>query len=173
MHNWFVLWVMTGSEQDVRKRAACVPGMETALAPMLALPYRRDGAWEYREQVMIPGYVFLRCRMDSAIYHRVRSIPQVIGWLGGDSLWPTIVPEEEMKPVLAIHQGEDPAGQLMDVEIDKRKRRGRGTLTLYGEKKTIAFDASTNDQKQPENEQVDKRPADDKGDQTPEDSAQA
>lgn len=170
--NWFVLWVLTGKELDVLQHTRRAPGIREAIVPTGTLPYRRNGAWEDREQVMIPGYVFLRCLMDSSIYYRVRGIPHVIGWLGGDSLWPTVVPDADMQRVLMLHSGCDPSGQLQDVTIDRHKRRGRGTLQLCGTRQTVVFDPRPA-KKQPEHEQVDQRPADGEGDQNPEDDAQA
>lgn len=144
--NWFVLWVRTGRELDVLAELKQTPGVLEALVPVEQLWYRQGGDWEQRPSVAIPGYVFLRCEMNAAIYHRicgVRKIPHVIGWLGSDSMWPTIVPEQEMLPVINLHAGCDPASQLHDVTIDRRKRRGRGTLTLYGKDKTIVFTPRT------------------------------
>lgn len=163
MSNWFVIWVMTGKEQDVLSAIEGAPGVTQALCPMEQLWYRREGRWESRLQAMIPGYVFIQCAMDTTIYYRVRGTPHVIGWLGTDSMWPSIVPEAEMAPVINISTGQDPASHLHDVTIDKRKRRGRGTLSLYGKAQKIVFAPRTDD-KQPENEQVDERPADDDGD---------
>lgn len=163
MSNWFVLWVLTGSEKDVLREALKGPGVDEGIVPIEHLLYRKDGAWEERESVAIPGYVFIRCRMDSAIYYRLRGIPRVIGWLG-DGMWPTIVPEHEMLPITNIHKGLDPASQLINVSIDKHKRRGKGTLTLYGKEQTIVFTPRTN--KQPDKAQVDQRPATEDGDQS-------
>jgi transcription antitermination factor NusG len=175
MTHWFVLWVLTGKELDVLRKLRQTPGAQEALVPMEAIYYRREGAWEERESTLIPGYVFLRCRMDSAIYYRIREIPHVIGWLGTDSMWPTIVPPEEMDPILKIGLGEDPAKLLQNVSIDKHKRRGRGTLRLCGTEQRIIFTPRDQwkDQKQAEDERVDKGPADGEAEQNPEESQQA
>ena len=68
--NWFVVWVMTGKEQDVLAAIEGAPGVTQALCPMEQLWYRREGRWENRIQAMIPGYVFIRCAMDTTIYYR-------------------------------------------------------------------------------------------------------
>lgn len=172
MTNWFVLWVLTGKEKEVLARVKNVADVSQALVPEEVLYYRKDGGWEERPHVLIPGYVFLQCKMDSAIYYQIRGIPHVIGWLGSDSMWPTIVPEDEMIPVLKIHAGCDPAGQLQEVTIDKRKRRGKGTLMLYGKPQTITFTPRTTEQKQPEEAQVDQSPAADESEQRPEEQPQ-
>lgn len=170
--NWFVLWVLTGKEKEVLAKVKGIQDVSQALAPEEVLYYRKDGGWEERPHVLIPGYVFLQCRMDSAIYYQIRGIPYVIGWLGSDSMWPSIVPENEMLPVIEINAGCDPAGQLQAVSIDRRKRRGKGTLTLYGKEQTITFTPRTTDHKQPDEAQVDQSPAADEGEQSPEEQPQ-
>lgn len=103
--------------------------------------------------------------MDAQIYHRIRGVTHVIGWLGPDSMWPTDVPEEEMDRVKQLHTGCDPSQILQDVKLDRHKRRGRGTLSLCGKEQHITFPYPT-DQKQPDEARVDERPAADEGDQT-------
>lgn len=164
MNKWYVIWTLTGKELDVLDAIRGAPGVEQALCPTERLWYRQGGGWEQREQVMIPGYVFIRCSMSTTVYYRVRGTPCVIGWLGSDSMWPSVVPEAEMAPVIKISTGRDPASQLSDVTIDRRKRRGHGTLTLQGKPQKIVFTPRTDD-KQPEREQVDQSPADGGGDQ--------
>jgi len=93
MSNWFVVWTLTGKELDVLDAIKRAPGVTAALCPVEQVWYRRGGQWEGRMQVMIPGYVFIQCNMDTTIYYRVRGTPHVIGWLGTDSMWPSIVPE--------------------------------------------------------------------------------
>lgn len=163
--SWYVIWVLTGKEPEVLAAIQDAPGVTAALCPTEQIWYRREGAWEQREQVMIPGYVFIQCAMDTTIYHRVRGTPCVIGWLGTDSMWPSIVPEAEMTPVIEISTGRNPASHLHDVTIDKRKRRGHGTLTLQGQAQKIVFTPRTED-KQPDETRVDESPAADEGDQS-------
>lgn len=164
MSKWFVLWVKTGSEMDILREAEKVPGVKEAFVPVERLFYRKEGGWEEREGVAIPGYVFIRCKMDSSIYRELRDMPKVIHWLG-DGMWPSIVPEHEMLPLINIHRGLDPASQLSNVTIDKRKRRGKGTLTLCGKEQTVTFTPRSDD-KQAEDERVDKRPAADEAEQS-------
>lgn len=163
MSNWFVIWVMTGKELEVLSKALQVPKIDEAICPVESIYYRKEGAWELRKQVAIPSYVFIRCQMDTEVYHAIRRIPNFIRWLGGDGLWPTIVPEDQMIPVVEMNTGRDPARLLHNVTIDKRKRRGRGTLNLFGTEQTIVFNPRTD--KQPDEARVDQSPAADEGEQ--------
>ena len=155
---WYVIWCQTGAERETLARVSSVPGVDQAMAPMQALPYRQGGAWVMREAVVIPSYVFARCKMDSSIYHAIKDTPKVLGWLGKDGYWPEIVPEAQMEPVLALDRGEPPESVLTGVKIDRHKRRGHGAITLNGQTRTVTF--CPTEYKQAEETRVDKRPAD-------------
>ena len=136
---WFVLWVTTGQEKALCDKAARIPGVLRTLCPEQELWKRREGAWVQERQLLFPSYLFLRCAMNSAIYYDAKELPGVLGWLGKDALWPSTVPQEEMDAVLALMQGSDPEKSLTDVEINKRQRRGYGTLCLQGKRYRIPF----------------------------------
>lgn len=134
---WYVAWVVTGQEQTLLHKLQQVDGIEQSLCPQQSLWLRRAGSWTSRKQLLFPGYIFLRCRMNAAIYYAIKALPGVLGWLGRDTLWPTTVRQEEMHAVLALAQGD--TGVLQSVEIHKRQRRGYGTLTLQGKSYRIPF----------------------------------
>lgn len=136
--HWFAVWVLTGKERDVYSHLAQIPQVE-ALLPREPLWERREGEWERREHIVFPGYVFLRCAMNTHIYYRVREIPGVIGWLGKDTTWPGIVPDEQMAPFNLLARGESPEEALTQVKLDKRNRRGYGQMTLCGQQYKIPF----------------------------------
>lgn len=142
---WFVAWVATGSEEELLQKIAAMPKVETALCPKARLWVRRGGQWTQEEQLLFPGYLFIRCRMDSAIYYALRETPGVLGWLGRDTLWPSTVRPEEMDRVIALSGG-DPQTVLEDISINRRQRRGYGTLNLKGAVYRIPFNAYNNKQ---------------------------
>lgn len=165
---WYVVWTRTGQEERVNKFAQGVQGVIETLLPIRELPYRVKGEWETRRSVLIPGYVFIKCVMDNTVFYPIYKRDEVIGWLGPDSMWPTDVPDDEIERVKLLAQGCDPSQILTEVTIDKRKRRGKGTLELGGTKQTITF--GLND-KQPDEARVDECPDANEGDQTPPDIA--
>ena len=164
MSDWYVVWCQTGAEHETLKKILACPGIQKALVPTQMLPYRQGGAWIMRDTVMIPSYVFARCQMDSRIYHTIKDMPRVLGWLGKDGYWPEVVPDDQMEPVLRLAGGAPPEDILQGVDIDRHKRRGRGTLTLAGTTQTITF--CPTDYKQAEDTRVDERPADKTAEQT-------
>lgn len=136
---WYVLWVETGREEETVRRLRALEHPPETLCPAQALWQRRKGAWTLKRQLMFPGYVFLRCRMHAGVYHTVKALPGVLGWLGCDSLWPTTVRQEEMDVVLALAGGADPGEVLAETQVDRRQRRGYGALTLHGKKYRIPY----------------------------------
>lgn len=136
---WFVLWVTTGREKALGDSVMQMPGVLRTLCPEQELWKRRDGTWVQERQLLFPSYLFLQCAMNSTIYYGVKKLSGVLGWLGKDVLWPSTVPQEEMDVVLALTQGGDPEKTLTEVEINKRQRRGYGTLCLHGKHYRIPF----------------------------------
>lgn len=138
MNSWYVLWVLSGSEERLLSKVRRVPGIEVAFAPRGQKWLRKDGQWHATEAYYFPGYLFLRCAMQSDIYYRLRQMSGVIGWLGMDTNFPTHVPDEEMVPVLALHNG---SLDGLTLSYDKRQRRASGEVLLLGKphKVTVAF----------------------------------
>lgn len=136
---WFVAWVATGREDELLAKIKALPKVTQALCPKARLWIRRSGEWKQEEQLLFPGYIFLRCRMDSEIYYALRDLPGVMGWLGKDTLWPSTVGQEEIERVLLLCGGGDPREALEAVTINKRQRRGYGTLRLKGADYKIPF----------------------------------
>ena len=135
---WYAVWVLTGSEAAAEESLDKTPGVE-ALLPRADLWERSGGEWRQISRVVYPGYVFIRCRMDSRIYYAIKELPQVIGWLGKDTLWPGSIPDEQMARVQALMAGEPPESILREVIVHKRRRRGYGLLRVGGRDHRIPF----------------------------------
>lgn len=165
---WYVLWVATGQEAALRAKAAALPMVDRALCPKALLWERKNGAWSQAEKLLFPGYIFLKCQMGSGVYYALRDLPGVMGWLGRDTLWPSTVQRDEMDAVLAMDGGGDPRMLLSDVTVNRRQRRGYGTIKLKGQAYKIPFNvyADTATEKQAEEPSGDTSPEDDEADQT-------
>jgi transcription antitermination factor NusG len=140
---WYVVWVSTGQEKEIYLAMQKLPSIERTLFPVEPIWERKDGEWRQRETVMLPGYLFIQCKMDAAIYYKIKDMPHVLGWVGKDTLWPTSVRQEEMDALLMImacvEAGTDPREWLKDVEVASRQRRGYGTLSLHGKAYKVPF----------------------------------
>jgi len=157
MHKaWYVVWVATGQEKDIYLALQKVPGVERTLFPVEPIWERKDGVWTQRETVIFPGYIFIECKMDSAIYYKIKGMPHVLGWLGKDTMWPSTVRQEEMDVLLqvmgCVEAGADPRQWLQDVTVSARQRRGYGTLTIHGKAYQVPFNVYKGEQAASEGE---------------------
>ena len=166
--DWFVAWVTTGQELELLRKIRQIEGIAKAICPVLPL-YKAGillgmgtdaytNEWTLKDQIVFPGYIFLRCRMSSTVYYAIRELPGVLGWLGRDSMWPTTVREEEMDVVLALDRGDDPETVLTNVRAEQRRRRAYGSMTLQGKQYRIPYNIYYND-KQAEEPPGDASPA--------------
>lgn len=156
---WYVVWVETGREESVVRRAASLEREMELLCPAQELWQRLRGMWQKRQRLFFPGYIFLHCGIDAAAYYAVKEMPGVLGWLGSEGGWPVPVPPEEMDVVLALAAGRDPAMLLREKKENLRQRRGYGTMTLHGQKHRVAYNIYREDDKQAEAPKGDTSPA--------------
>ena len=158
--DWFVAWVATGKEQELLPRIRRTEGIQQTIAPEAELWKRRGGVWQKEKQLLFPGYIFVRCDMSSPIYYALRDMPGMIGWLGKDNQWPSVVRQDEMEKVLQISSGTDPSAVLEDVEINLRQRRGYGTLRLKDRECRIPFNVYDDPGSAPDKKQAEAPPDD-------------
>lgn len=164
MPEWYVVWCQTGKELELMAHIRHIPKIQEAIVPVRPLAYRTGGKWEFKDSVLIPSYIFVRCKMDSLIYHTIKDTRAVLGWLGKDGYWPEIVPDEQMTPVIALDEGKIPEEVLLNVTIDKHKRRGHGELMLNGTTQRVVF--TPEQYKQANETRVDECPADEDAEQS-------
>lgn len=151
-----MLHVRTGEETTVRdliKRDIFID----ALAPRRILRERKDGKWHDTIRIVFPGYVFIRCSMDTQMYYKVSGLPGVIKIMRGGYDSPAPVPEEEMRFVLRFAKDDEWGmsdlviegdnikvvsgplegyeGQI--VKVNKRNFRAKVKFTLMGQEKFI------------------------------------
>ena len=99
---WFVVQVMTGAEQECRKRIE-KSGIR-AIVPTRIMPEKHGGHWREREIVMLAGYVFVQCSGSIADYYKLSAIPGAIRILPGKGAYHP-VPERQMAWMLELAHG--------------------------------------------------------------------
>jgi transcriptional antiterminator NusG len=68
----------------------------------------RDGQKRKSERKFFPGYVLVQMAMDEATWHLVRSVPKVLGFIGGSSDKPAPISEKEAQTIMQrIREGAD------------------------------------------------------------------
>lgn len=154
--SWYVLHVLTGSEDDVKKVAK--KNGYKALAPKRKLKEKSGGVWKNVERILIPGYVFVDSEMTPNDYYLLSAISGVITILRGASDGPEVVPEDEMKVIFRLSQDDDlvgisdiyiegekiivASGPLLGMEgnilkVDKRRFRAKIAFKIAGSEKVV------------------------------------
>lgn len=125
---WYVLQVMTGTERECVRR---LRGMRMeAFAPSRILPELSGGKWRLKERVMLPGYVFIKSRMDVADYYRVSGVPEAVRILPGNGRVEP-VPDAQMRWLLTLGGDGEPWGVSSAVVENGRPRILSGPLVGY------------------------------------------
>lgn len=146
MISWSVLQVMTGKEQQVADLINA-QGIAYACVPARKLFERHRGKWQYVTKIMFPGYVFIETVMNAARYYWMMDIPYTIRFLGkGTECLPQAVPDEQMQPILDLHNGKLNASII----VDKNERRRRATIRLALLDETKYIEVAFDPDKQPQ-----------------------
>lgn len=112
---WYVLQVASGDELKVKK--SLEEKIKTykheeqfgdILVPTEEIVEMRSGHKRKTERKFFPGYVLIQMDMDENIWHLVRDIPKVLGFVGGTSDRPAPISEKEVNKILSrIEEGAD------------------------------------------------------------------
>ena len=155
--NWYVLQVMTGTEDAVRQ--TLTERGYTARAPVELVQIRKCGQMSDHIRILFPSYVFVFLRYEDCHYHHIKNMPNVIKWLGMENGTPTPLNAAEqrwitmldgtadrpLQPSAVSFCGDKPeilSGILLDLQdeivtISRRQRRAIVRLPILGNNKTI------------------------------------
>jgi transcriptional antiterminator NusG len=104
---WYVVHAYSGYENYVKKtlqeyidRAGLQEQFSEILVPSEEVVEIRDGKKRKSERKFFPGYVLVHMDMDDATWHLVRSVPRVMGFIGGTSDKPAPITEREANQIL-------------------------------------------------------------------------
>lgn len=112
---WYVLQVASGDELKVKK--SLEEKIKTGkheqqfgdiLVPTEEIVEMRSGHRRKTERKFFPGYVLLQMDMDENLWHLVRNVPKVLGFVGGTSDRPAPISDKEVDKILSrIEEGAD------------------------------------------------------------------
>ena len=90
MFRWFILQVYSGYEKKVKDQLLAQVGkrglknnINEILIPSEDVIEMRKGKKVSAERKFFPGYILIKMIMDDEIWHIVRKLPKVNGFLGG------------------------------------------------------------------------------------------
>lgn len=112
---WYVVHVYSGYESLVMQelRARIIREHVADLFGEIIVPTEevvemRAGQKRRSERKFFPGYVLVHMVMNDKTWHLVKSIPRVLGFIGGTSERPTAITEREVNTILQrVQEGAD------------------------------------------------------------------
>ena len=89
---WYVVHAYSGFERQVRKmlleriaRSGLAELFGDVLVPTEEVVEMRDGQRRKSDRKFFPGYVLVNMEMNDETWHLVKSVPKVMGCIGGSS----------------------------------------------------------------------------------------
>ncbi len=158
---WYVVHAYSGFEAKVKRlihesieRHGLEDQFGEVLVPTEEVVEMRGGQKRRSERKFFPGYVLVQMEMNDVTWHLIKSIPKVMGFIGGSSDNPAPITEQEANNILdRVQEGtEKPRpkilfepGEVVRVtdgpfndfngvveEVNYEKSRLRVAVTIFG-----------------------------------------
>ncbi|MDX1444182.1 MAG: transcription termination/antitermination protein NusG [Gammaproteobacteria bacterium] len=104
---WYVVHAYSGFERQVAKslkervaHAGLDEKFGEVLVPTEEVVEMKEGKKRRSERKFFPGYVLVQMEMDEDTWHLVKSVPKVMGFIGGSSDRPAPITEKEADAIL-------------------------------------------------------------------------
>lgn len=104
---WYVVHAYSGFEQQVKRmleeriaRASFKDCFGDILVPTEEVIEMRDGQKRKSDRKFFPGYVLVNMELNDDTWHLVKSVPKVMGFIGGSSDRPAPITEAEAETIL-------------------------------------------------------------------------
>ena len=108
MKNWYIIQTFSGFEQKVaetlkdtiKKKVKLVEDkIEDVLVPIHEVTEVKRGKRVQRKKKYFPSYVLVKMEMNKELYHMIKNINKVTGFLGTTGI-PAPVPEKEINKIM-------------------------------------------------------------------------
>ncbi|WP_395376957.1 transcription termination/antitermination protein NusG [Marinicella sp. W31] len=168
---WYVVHAYSGYEQQVCKsllerieRYEMQDKFGEVLVPKETVVEMRKGQKKKSERKFFPGYVLVQMDMDDETWHLVKSVPKVLGFIGGTAEKPAPITEKEADAILQrIQEGENKpqpktlfdVGEVVRVidgpfadfngeveEVNYEKSRMRVAVSIFGRSTPVELEFS-------------------------------
>lgn len=105
---WYVIQTFSNFENQVAERIKNMIAEDDSLrskfgeiiVPTEEVVEMRGGQKRRSERKYFPGYVLVQMDCDDAVWHMVRNVPKVLGFIGGTSDRPVPLTEKEVNRIL-------------------------------------------------------------------------
>ena len=162
MKNWYIIQTFSGFEQKVaetlkdtikKKEKLLEDKIEDVLVPMHEVTEVKRGKRVQRKKKYFPSYVLVKMEMNKDLYHMIKNINKVTGFLGTTGI-PAPVPEKEINKIMGrIKEGtlapktqitfdigeqvkvcEGPFASFSGLveEVDEEKSRLKVSVSIFG-----------------------------------------
>lgn len=105
--NWYVVHAYSGFERQVKRaleerveRSGMEGSFGEILVPTEEVVEMKEGRRRKSQRKFFPGYVLVEMEMNDDTWHLVKSVPRVMGFVGGTSDRPAPIPRREAEAVL-------------------------------------------------------------------------
>ncbi len=113
--HWYVVHAYSGFEHQVKrslvervKHSGMDEKFGDILVPTEEVVEMREGQKRRSERKFFPGYVLVQMDMDEDTWHLVKSVPKVMGFIGGSSDHPAPITDKEADAILQrVQEGVD------------------------------------------------------------------
>jgi len=104
---WYVVHAYSGFENQVKrmlnervKRFGMEDSFGEILVPTEEVVEMREGQQRKSERKFFPGYVLVNMELTDDTWHLVKSVPKVMGFIGGQGDRPAPIPEDQALAIL-------------------------------------------------------------------------
>jgi len=104
---WYVIHAYSGFEGQVKRsledrvrRAGLQDFFGEILVPTEEVVEMRNGQQRKSERKFFPGYVLVQMEMTDETWHLVKSVPKVMGFIGGTGDRPAPIPDKQADAIL-------------------------------------------------------------------------
>eukprot|EP01126_Amoeba_proteus_P013856 TRINITY_DN15956_c0_g2_i1.p1 TRINITY_DN15956_c0_g2~~TRINITY_DN15956_c0_g2_i1.p1 ORF type:complete len:114 (+),score=1.73 TRINITY_DN15956_c0_g2_i1:676-1017(+) len=106
--SWYVVHAFSGYESRVKKsiedrfreRPEYADKIGDILIPTEEIVEMKSGKQKRSERKFFPGYVLVHVDMDDELWHFIRRIPRVLGFIGGTSDRPTPISDLDAENIV-------------------------------------------------------------------------
>ncbi len=166
--NWYIVQAYSGFEnkvadsiKDIMSKNSLESNLGEVLVPTQKVTEVKKGKRTQRQKKYFPGYVLVKIDLSKQIYHKIKNIQKVSGFLGPEGK-PIPVPENEIEKIIKhINQSEiNPSsgitfeiGEKIKVcdgpfasfsglveEIDEEKSRLKVSVSIFGRPTPVDLD---------------------------------
>jgi len=166
--NWYIVQAYSGFEnkvadliKDIMSKNSLESSLGEILVPTQKVTEVKKGKRTQKQKKYFPGYVLVKLDLNKQIYHKIKNIQKVSGFLGPEGK-PTAVSENEIKNIInQVHENEinPSSGIIFEIgekvkvcdgpfasfnglveEIDEEKSRLKVSVSIFGRPTPVDLD---------------------------------